>query len=444
MEIPVEIIKGGQLPLSLSILVVLHELGHFIPAKLFKTKVEKFYLFFDPWFSVFKTKIGDTEYGIGWLPLGGYVKISGMIDESMDTEQMAQPPQPWEFRSKPAWQRLIIMLGGVTVNVILAFVIYLFTLFAYGEKFLPAQNADAGVYCDSLGLVAGFQNGDIIYSIDDLRLQKFAHENGALHKEVIEKLILNDANVVTVVRGGDKIDVPFSEEVKQAMLDKNRLFRPAVPYVIGGFSEGSIIEQSGAMVGDKILSINKQKMFSVTEVLKYIPSLKGDSVNVLLERGSEEVELNFLLEGERFGVMGTPFSELFELEEEKYTLWSAFPAAISKTKSEINNYFKQFKLIKKSPDSVGGFISIGSIFPDKWHWQSFWELTALLSIMLAVLNLLPIPALDGGHVMFLLYEVVTGRKPHEKVMEVAQTIGIILLMGLVLYANGNDILKLLS
>ena len=444
MEIPVEIIKGGQLLLSLSILVVLHELGHFIPAKLFKTKVEKFYLFFDPWFSVFKTKIGDTEYGIGWLPLGGYVKIAGMIDESMDKEQMAKPAQEWEFRSKPAWQRLIIMLGGVTVNVILAFVIYLFTLFAYGEKFLPAQNAEAGVYCDSLGLAAGFQNGDIIHSIDDLRLQKFAHENGALHKEVIEKLILNDANVVTVIREGNKIDIPFNEDVKQAMLEKNRLFRPAVPYVIGGFSEGSILEQSGAMVGDKILSINNQKMYSVVEVLKYIPGLKGDSVNVLLERENEQLELSFLFDSERFGVMGTPFSDLFELEEEKYTIWSAFPAAISKTKSEINNYFKQFKLIKKSPDSVGGFISIGSIFPSQWHWQSFWELTALLSIMLAVLNLLPIPALDGGHVMFLLYEVVTGRKPHEKVMEVAQTIGIILLMGLVLYANGNDIIKLLS
>ena len=444
MEIPVEIIKGGQLLLSLSILVVLHELGHFIPAKLFKTKVEKFYLFFDPWFSVFKTKIGDTEYGIGWLPLGGYVKIAGMIDESMDKEQMAKPAQEWEFRSKPAWQRLIIMLGGVTVNVILAFVIYLFTLFAYGEKFLPAQNAEAGVYCDSLGLAAGFQNGDIIHSIDDLRLQKFAHENGALHKEVIEKLILNDANVVTVIREGNKIDIPFSEDVKQAMLEKNRLFRPAVPYVIGGFSEGSILEQSGAMVGDKILSLNNQKMYSVVEVLKYIPGLKGDSVNVLLERENEQLELSFLFDSERFGVMGTPFSDLFELEEEKYTIWSAFPAAISKTKSEINNYFKQFKLIKKSPDSVGGFISIGSIFPSQWHWQSFWELTALLSIMLAVLNLLPIPALDGGHVMFLLYEVVTGRKPHEKVMEVAQTIGIILLMGLVLYANGNDIIKLLS
>jgi regulator of sigma E protease len=444
MEIPVIIIKGAQLLLSLSILVVLHELGHFIPAKLFKTKVEKFYLFFDPWFSVFKTKIGDTEYGIGWLPLGGYVKIAGMIDESMDKEQMALPPQPWEFRSKPAWQRLIIMLGGVTVNVILAFVIYLFTLFAYGEKFLPAQNAEAGVYCDSLGVVAGFQNGDMLYSVDGVELEKFAHSNGALHKEVIEKLILNDANVVTVIREGSKVGIPFTEEVKLAMLDKNRLFSPNLPFVIAGFSDSSVAQQYGAIEGDKIVRINDKDMFYAGNVMDYVPTLVGDSVKLVLERGQEEVELNFLLESERLGVTLMPFASQFQLEEEKYTLLSAFPAAIAKTKSEINNYFKQFRLIKKSPDSVGGFISIGGIFPNQWHWQSFWEITALLSIMLAVLNLLPIPALDGGHVMFLLYEVITGRKPHEKVMEVAQTIGIILLMGLVLYANGNDIFKLLS
>lgn len=444
MELPVVIIKGAQLLLSLSILVVLHELGHFIPAKLFKTKVEKFYLFFDPWFSVVKKKIGDTEYGIGWLPLGGYVKIAGMIDESMDKEQMEKPPQPWEFRSKPAWQRLIIMLGGVTVNVILAFVIYFFGLFAYGDKYLPAQNAESGIYCDSLGLVAGFQNGDILYSFDGLKLEKFAHENGALHKEVIEKLILNDANVVTVKRGAKKLDISISEEVKLAMLNKNRLFSPNIPFVIDGFSDGSVLENSGAKKGDKILRINNKDMFYAGDVIKHVPTLMGDSIKVVVERQNQELEFNLFLESERLGILLTPFSQQFDLKEERYTLLSAFPAAISKTNSEIGNYFKQFKLIKKSPDSVGGFISIGGIFPNKWNWQNFWEITALLSIMLAVLNLLPIPALDGGHVMFLLYEVITGRKPHEKVMEVAQTIGIIILMGLVLYANGNDIFKLLS
>jgi regulator of sigma E protease len=228
------------------------------------------------------------------------------------------------------------------------------------------------------------------------------------------------------------------------MLDKKRLFSPNIPFVIDGFSDSSIIQQYGAIEGDKIVSINDKDMFYAGNVMEYVPTLVDDSVKVVLQRDGQEVELNFFLKSERLGVMLMPFAKQFELEEEKYTLLSAFPAAITKTKSEINNYFKQFRLIKKSPDSVGGFISIGGIFPNQWHWQSFWEITALLSIMLAVLNLLPIPALDGGHVMFLLYEVVTGRKPHEKVMEVAQTIGIILLMGLVLYANGNDIFKLLS
>ena len=333
---------------------------------------------------------------------------------------------------------------GIHVNVILAFVIYFFGLFAYGDKYLPAQNAESGIYCDSLGLVAGFQNGDILYSFDGLKLEKFAHENGALHKEVIEKLILNDANVVTVKRGAKKLDISISEEVKLAMLNKNRLFSPNIPFVIDGFSDGSVLENSGAKKGDKILRINNKDMFYAGDVIKHVPTLMGDSIKVVVERQNQELEFNLFLENERLGILLTPFSQQFDLKEERYTLLSAFPAAISKTNSEIGNYFKQFKLIKKSPDSVGGFISIGGIFPNKWNWQNFWEITALLSIMLAVLNLLPIPALDGGHVMFLLYEVITGRKPHEKVMEVAQTIGIIILMGLVLYANGNDIFKLLS
>ena len=317
MELPVVIIKGAQLLLSLSILVVLHELGHFIPAKLFKTKVEKFYLFFDPWFSVVKKKIGDTEYGIGWLPLGGYVKIAGMIDESMDKEQMEKPPQPWEFRSKPAWQRLIIMLGGVTVNVILAFVIYFFGLFAYGDKYLPAQNAESGIYCDSLGLVAGFQNGDILYSFDGLKLEKFAHENGALHKEVIEKLILNDANVVTVKRGAKKLDISISEEVKLAMLNKNRLFSPNIPFVIDGFSDGSVLENSGAKKGDKILRINNKDMFYAGDVIKHVPTLMGDSIKVVVERQNQELEFNLFLENERLGILLTPFSQQFDLKEER-------------------------------------------------------------------------------------------------------------------------------
>ena len=438
------VIKAGQLLLSLSILVILHELGHYIPAKLFKTRVEKFYLFFDPWFSIFKKKVGDTEYGVGWLPLGGYVKISGMIDESMDKEQMKKPPQPWEFRSKPAWQRLIIMLGGVTVNVILAFVIYSFSLVIWGEKYLPSEKATYGIHCDSLALAAGFQDGDIIYSIDGSKVERFARENGSLHSEMIQKLILDDAKIITVVRNGKQLDVPFTEEVKNAVLAKTPLFSPNIPFVVGGFSEGSVIEKAGAQVGDRIIKINDKPMGFAGDVIAYTPSLKGDSATVVVDRNGQEKVFGIFLEEGVMGVQLQPFSSLYELESEQYNALNVLPAALKKTQSEIANYLKQFKLIKKSPESVGGFISIGSIFPPVWDWQRFWSLTAFLSIMLAVLNLLPIPALDGGHVMFLLYEVVTRRKPNEKVMEYAQTLGVILLLGLVLYANGNDIFKLLS
>lgn len=438
------LVKAGQLLLSLSILVILHELGHFIPAKLFKTRVEKFYLFFDPWFSLFKKKVGDTEYGVGWLPLGGYVKISGMIDESMDTDQMKKEPQPWEFRSKPAWQRLIIMLGGVTVNVILAFVIYSFSLVIWGEKYLPSEKATYGIHCDSLALAAGFQEGDMIYSIDNKVVERFASESGALHPEVIERLILDDAKLVTVTRGGVMVDVPFTEEVKSQVLAKTKLFTPNIPFIIDGFSETSVMQSAGAEVGDKILKINNKKMSYAGDVMQYTPTLKGDTASVLVDRGGEEISFDVFLAEGVMGVQLRPFSTLYEFEKEQYNAISVIPAALTKTGVEIANYLKQFKLIKQSPESVGGFISIGNIFPSVWDWQRFWSLTAFLSIMLAVLNLLPIPALDGGHVVFLLYEVLTGRQPNEKVMEYAQTVGIILLLGLVIYANGNDIFNLLS
>ncbi len=438
------LVKAGQLLLSLSILVILHELGHFIPAKLFKTRVEKFYLFFDPWFSLFKKKVGDTEYGVGWLPLGGYVKISGMIDESMDTDQMKKEPQSWEFRSKPAWQRLIIMLGGVTVNVILAFVIYSFSLVIWGERYLPSEKATYGIHCDSLALAAGFEEGDMIYSIDNNVVERFAGENGALHPEVIERLILDDAKLVTVKRSGVMVDIPFTEDVKSQVLAKTKLFTPNIPFIINGFSETSVMKSAGAEVGDKILKINNEDMGYAGDVMQYTPTLKGDTATVLVDRDGEEISFDVFLAEGVMGVQLRPFSALYEFEKEQYNAISVIPAALTKTGVEITNYLKQFKLIKQSPESVGGFISIGNIFPSVWDWQRFWSLTAFLSIMLAVLNLLPIPALDGGHVVFLLYEVLTGRQPNEKVMEYAQTVGIILLLGLVIYANGNDIFKLLS
>ena len=430
------LIKAAQLLLSLSILVILHELGHFIPAKLFKTRVEKFYLFFDPWFSLVKKKIGGTEYGIGWLPLGGYVKISGMIDESMDTNQMSKEPEPWEFRAKPAWQRLIIMLGGVTVNVILAFFIYVFAFMAWGDQYLPTQNTTYGIYCDSLGLVAGFENGDKIISVGGKKMERF--------NEVVPEIILNDVKTVRVKREGESVDVSLSEEVKLAMLSKKNLFELGLPFIIEGFSDNSAIEAVGAKKGDQIISINNQDMGFAQDVFKYVPTLKGDSASIVVDRGGELVTLDVYLAE---GVMGAQLKsprDLFVFEKAEHTFLSAVPASLSKTKNTLNNYLKQFKLIKKSPDSVGGFITIGNIFPAVWDWQRFWELTAFLSIMLAVLNVLPIPALDGGHVVFLLYEVFTGRKPHEKVLEYAQITGMILLFALLIYANGNDIIRLFS
>ena len=436
MEIPDILIKAAQLLLSLSILVILHELGHFIPAKLFKTRVEKFYLFFDPWFSLVKKRVGGTEYGIGWLPLGGYVKISGMIDESMDTEQMAKEPEPWEFRAKPAWQRLIIMLGGVTVNVVLAFFIYIFAFMAWGDQYLPTQNTTYGVYCDSLGLVAGFENGDKIVSVDGKEVGRF--------NDVLPEIILNDAKMVRVERGGVFVDVVLSDEVKVAMLSKKSLFELGLPFVINGFGKNSAIEAVGAQKGDKIISINHQDMRFAQDVFKYVPTLKGDSASIVVDRGGVLFTLDVYLPE---GIMGAQLKspkDLFVFEKAEHTFLSAIPASLRKTKNTLNNYLKQFKLIKKSPDSVGGFITIGNIFPAVWDWQRFWELTAFLSIMLAVLNVLPIPALDGGHVVFLLYEVVTRRKPNEKVLEYAQMTGMILLLALLIYANGNDIIRLFS
>lgn len=430
------LIKAAQLLLSLSILVILHELGHFIPAKLFKTRVEKFYLFFDPWFSLVKKKVGGTEYGVGWLPLGGYVKISGMIDESMDTEQMSKKPEPWEFRAKPAWQRLIIMLGGVTVNVFLAFFIYVFAFMSWGDQYLPTQNTTYGVYCDSLGLVAGFENGDKIISVDGKDVKRF--------KEVVPEIILNDVKTVRVQREGVFVDVSLSEEVKTAMLSKNNLFKLGLPFVIEGFGKNSAIEAAGAQKGDQIISINNQDMRFAQDVFKYVPTLKGDSASIVVDRDGESLTLDVYLPEGMMGAQLRNPKDLFVFEKEEHTFLSAIPASLNKTKTTLNNYLKQFKLIKKSPESVGGFITIGNIFPAVWDWQRFWELTAFLSIMLAVLNVLPIPALDGGHVVFLLYEMVTGRKPHEKVLEYAQITGMILLLALLIYANGNDIIRLFS
>ncbi len=434
-------IKVTQFFLSISILVVLHELGHFIPARLFKTRVEKFYLFFDPWFSVFKKKIGDTEYGIGWLPLGGYVKISGMIDESMDTEQMKEPPKPWEFRSKPAWQRLIIMLGGVTVNVVLAFFIYAMMLFAWGKEYIPNENLTYGVYADSLILDAGFQQGDKILMIGD-------HTPKTLN-DVNQEILFGDARELKISRNGEEKTISLSTDIDQQMLSKGvqSLFYERYPTVVDSVMPGSNAEKAGFKKGDELIEINNQDVSSFIELRAMLPSLAGKSVEVGMKRGNDMVTLNADIDSTGlFGfVPKSPYAFL-DTKQLEYTFLESFPAGVNEGVDILVSYVRSLKLIFSSEGvkQVGGFGTIAGLFGDSWNWPRFWSMTALLSIILAVMNILPIPALDGGHVMFLLYEIITGREPNQKFMEYAQLAGIAILLTLLLYANGMDLFRWLN
>lgn len=432
------LIKVVQLIMSLSILVVLHELGHFIPAKLFKTRVEKFYLFFDPWFSLFKKKIGDTEYGLGWLPLGGYVKISGMIDESMDKEQMKKPAEDWEFRAKPTWQRLIIMVGGVAVNMILAFFIYSITLFTYGEKYLPNKNINNGLAVNELALELGFENGDKILTADGEEIIRFS--------EIAEKVLLS--NVITIERDGVKKDIIIPENLIDILVSnessrKTPLFSPRFPTIVNSVVENSNAKIAGLKKDDNIIGINGVSHPYFDQFKKELSKQKGEEIALLITRDGEKITLNCMVDKE--GTIGfRPETSFFETASIDYNLLSSIPAGYKKTIKTLTSYIDQFALIV-SPSgykAMGGFGTIGSLFPAKWNWQIFWEMTAFLSIMLAFLNILPIPALDGGHVMFLLYEMVVGKPAPEKVVEYAQGIGMLLLLTLVVIANGNDILRL--
>ncbi len=436
------LIKVAQFFLSLSILVVLHELGHFTFAKIFKTKVEKFYIFFNPWFSLFKFKKGETEYGIGWLPLGGYVKIAGMIDESMDKEQMKQPPQPWEFRSKPAWQRLLILLGGIIVNILLAFVIYIGVLFAWGEDYLPVDNLKYGIMTDSTGISLGLQNGDKILYVAGKKVDNF--------QKILPTLILEEPKVITVLRDGKKVDIKIKDSDLKNILNNPALIAPRLPFVIAMVPDTGNAAKAGIKPGDRVIAVNGEKAVFIDEVKKYLNENKGKTVELTIVRNSDT--LNIPVQVNNQGMIGVALdldlSKYFELKHVDYSLWEAIPAGAKKTVKVFSSYLKQLKLIfnpeTEAYKSVGGFITIGKIFPGVWDWKAFWSLTAFLSIMLAVLNLLPIPGLDGGHVMFTLYEMITGRKPSDKFLEKAQMVGLIILLLLVLYANGNDIFKLIS
>ena len=443
------IIKISQFLLSLSLLIVLHELGHFIPAKLFKTKVEKFYLFFDVKFSLFKKKIGDTEYGIGWLPLGGYVKIAGMIDESMDKEQMALPPQPWEFRSKPAWQRLIIMLGGVTVNFILAYVIYVAISFTYGDADIKVDSLKDGYWIDNPTLLdIGFKTGDKVLAINDTPIVN--------DSDIGFNLI--SAKSITINRGGEEkiIDLP-EDFLGQYSSSKSKLnFEYRVPFMIAEVPDSSLNAKKDLKVGDIITSINGKPLKYFDQLEDATKGLENSTVAVKILREDNTIinEDLFLDKDGKFGVLRTinppRFEELgyYDIFRKEYTFGESFAAGGRKFTKTITNYFDQLKAIFNPSTGaykgLGGFKAIYDQFPSAWSWPYFWGLTAFLSIMLAILNLLPIPALDGGHVMFLLYEMISGRKPSEKFLERAQVIGFFILIALVLFANGNDIFKAIT
>ncbi|TYA73972.1 RIP metalloprotease RseP [Seonamhaeicola marinus] len=443
------VIKISQFLLSLSLLIVLHELGHFLPAKAFKTRVEKFYLFFDVKFSLFKKKIGETVYGIGWLPLGGYVKISGMIDESMDTEQMAQEPQPWEFRSKPAWQRLIIMLGGVTVNFILAILIYIGMSYFYGDKFLPVENIKDGLLVDNVvANEAGLLTGDKIIAVDGEKIKHFS--------EISEKVLFGKE--ITIERDGKQSTVTFPEDFLAQLIDsKERKFiELRQPFVVVEVPDTSFNVGSGLMKGDIIAGFNNEKMKYADQVKVGLDKFKGQNVSARIIRDKKEIELPLEINTEgKLGIVYAPSSTTETLEAlgyydfdiKEYGFFESFPVGLNKAKDKLVSYWDQLGAIftpsTGAYKGVGGFKAIYDIFPNIWSWQAFWSITAFLSIMLGVLNLLPIPALDGGHVMFLLYEMISGRKPGDKFMEYAQMVGFFILIALVLFANGNDIYKAL-
>jgi len=429
------LIKVAQLLLSLSILVIFHEFGHFAFAKLFKTRVEKFYLFFNPWFSLFKTKWGETEYGIGWLPLGGYVKISGMIDESMDKEQLAKPAEPWEFRSKTTWQRLLIMIGGVLVNIILAFAIYAMILTVWGREYLPTENVKYGIMVDSLGYELGLRNGDKIVSVGNKKVNEFSR--------IIPELILNNPKIIKVNRNGKEIDIKISGEQEEKIIQNKAPFMsPRFKFKVGDILKKSNAQKAGLKNNDKIIGINDNLLSFFDEFQSVLLNNKNKKITLNIIREGNKQNINVTVDNEgKIGFQALMDSD-FEFSKEKYTFFAAIPAGVKVGYKAVEDQLKQLKLIPKHHKSLGGFIAIGNIFPDTWDWQRFWRLTAMLSVMLGVLNLLPIPALDGGHVMFLMYEIISGRKPSDKFLEYAQIVGMVLLFSLLIYANGNDIVKL--
>ncbi len=430
------LIKAIQLLLSLSLLIVLHELGHFIPAKLFKTRVEKFYLFFDVKFALFKKKIGGTEYGIGWLPLGGYVKISGMIDESMDREQMAKPPQPWEFRSKPAWQRLIIMLGGVTVNLVLGFVIYMMVLFVWGSSLVTPEDMPQGFAVAEEFKEFGFQDGDRI-----LRVNGEEFENSL---DINRHLFMRDVKTIEVLRQNGEIEtISIPDEIGSRMFEEG-VMQPFVPIqnpVLDSVVADRAAGAAGLRSGDSLISFNDTEIGYWHELAPLTDEARNKEVEVVFKRDNEFKSVKITPDEE--GLLGVTSKRDFNIQQREYGITESIKEGFNFGYWILHDYVVQFKYIftAKGATQVGGFGAIGGLFPDAWNWQGFWMATAFISIILAFMNILPIPALDGGHVVFLMYEIITGRKPNEKFMEYAQLVGFFILIALVLFANGNDIYR---
>jgi regulator of sigma E protease len=448
------LIQVAQFFLSLTILVFLHEMGHFIPAKLFKVRVSKFYVFFDFLFplpkvlnfSLFKKQVGETEYGIGWFPLGGYVQIDGMVDESMDVEKLKEPPQPWEFRSKPAWQRLIIMVGGVSVNIVLAMGIYTGILLVNGQQYLPMKNASYGIMVtDTLAYELGLQNGDKILSINQEPIDDF--------NSFTRQLLLYDAKTLEVNRNGVDTSLKVPENFVERIITERgrsrslRLIEPRMPVEVLSVMAGSSGVKAGLQAGDKIIAVNDTATPYFDQMKEIFMANKGKEVKLTILRGTDSLQMNVALSPE--GLVGFApnfdYSKYFEVKKIEYNFFTAIPAGVMLAVNTLDAYVRQFKLLftgkAKAKDSLGGFGTMVKAFEKKWDWLAFWNMTALISIILAFVNILPIPALDGGHVVFLLYEIIFRKQPPQKVMEYAQIAGMIFLLGLMLYANGLDIFR---
>jgi regulator of sigma E protease len=440
----------AQLILSLSILVVLHEFGHYLPAKWFKTRVEKFYLFFNPRFSLFKKQIGETEWGIGWIPFGGYVKISGMIDESMDKEQMQGPPQPWEFRSKKAWQRLIIMIGGVVVNFVLGFFIFAMLLFYYGESYFKNSDLKYGIAVDSIGMQLGLQDGDKLISFGGNPVEKY--DRGLFVKEIL----LNDAKTFEVNRSGSEITLEIPSNFGEVLTkpeNKNKAgYYPRVPMKIKEVTPKGLAEKSGLKDGDAIIMVNDKPTVFAHDFATEIRKHKNALVRLTILRPTPDKNVDTIIEqiqldsSSTIGVMLTPESELLNVSKTKYSFFEALPAGVVKgvdfLTSQIKAFGQMFKGKMKAKDNLGSVVSMAKLFDSGWNWERFWTITAMLSIILAFFNILPIPALDGGYVLFLFWEIITGKKPSDRFMEIVTTAGFLILIALMIFALGLDINRL--